>query len=105
MWDIATFDIPEVFVGASGRNPKTHHHAVQWPPTRAQKFDVVMYGGFPGVLREEKGHVAELPFQWVAGRVNDVSEQNIVLEPDFQTMRWQGSEVSTRSEYVRSGPF
>jgi hypothetical protein len=104
MWDIATFDIPEVFVGASGRNPKTHHHAVQWPPTRAQKFDVVMYGGFPGVLREEKGHVAELPFQWVAGRVNDVSEQNIVLEPDFQTMRWQGSETNDNPGGWSGGP-
>jgi len=41
-----------------------------------------MYGGFSGSLRQEKGSVAELPFQWVAGRVSDVTDQNIILEPD-----------------------
>jgi len=30
----------------------------------------------------------------VAGRVRDVSDQNIVLEPDFQTMQWQGNETN-----------
>lgn len=89
LWDVATFDVPEVFVGASQRNPKSHHHAVQWPPRRPEQNDIVLYGGFPGTLREEKGHIADLPFQWVAGRVTDVSDQNIVLEPDFETMQWQ----------------
>ena len=44
-WDIVTFEIPEVFVGASVRNPKTYHHAPQWPPRRVCQSDVVLYGG------------------------------------------------------------
>ena len=63
-WDIATFDLPDVFVGASIQ--KSYHHAVRWPPHRAQESDVVLYGGFPGVLRESKGSTADLPFQWTA---------------------------------------
>ena len=80
-WDLATFDIPEVFVGASDRNPKTHHHPIQWPPRRPKSLRSSC-SGFSGSLRQEKGSVAELPFQWVAGRVSDVTDQNIILEPD-----------------------
>jgi hypothetical protein len=90
--DIATFDVPAVFVGASTQRPKTHHHAVRWPPRRVEKSEVVVYGGYPGALREEKGNIAEMPYQWIASRVNDVSEQNIVLEPKFDASRWLGDE-------------
>jgi len=103
-WDISTFDIPEVFVSAGVRDPKTHHHAVQWPPDRALSAEVVMYGGYPGVMREEKGHIAELPFQWLAGRVSDVSEQNIVLEPKFETSQWLGSEKNVDPGGWSGGP-
>lgn len=102
--DIATFDIPEVFVTASERNPKTHHHPLKWPPTRLTTSNVVIYGGFPGVLREEKGAVAELPFQWVAGRIGDLSSQNIVLEPKFETMAWQGTETNSNPGGWSGGP-
>ena len=104
IWDLATFDIPEVFVGASARNPKTHHHPIQWPPRRSQKSEIVMYGGFPGTLREEKGSVAELPFQWVVGRVSDVTDQNIILEPRFESMQWQGSETNDDPGGWSGGP-
>src|SRR5687767_4627401 len=35
-FDIATFDVPEVFVNAA-RNMKTQHHALAWPPDRAEQ--------------------------------------------------------------------
>jgi len=103
-WDLATFRVPAVFTGASARTPRAHHHPVQWPPTRAQRSEVVLYGGFPGVLREEKGHIAELPFQWVAGRVSEVTDQNIVLEPEFATMLWQGTETNSNPGGWSGGP-
>jgi hypothetical protein len=103
-WDLATLNIPEVFVGASARNPKTHHHPPMWPTARLQKSDVVLYGGFPGVLREEKGNIAELPFQWVAGRARDITEQNILLEPDFENMDWQGTETNSNPGGWSGGP-
>ena len=52
-----------------------------------------MYGGYPGALREDKGSIAELPFQWVSGRVSEVSDDAITLEPDFEKMQWQGLET------------
>ena len=53
-----------------------------------------MYGGFSGVLRKEKGPIADLPFQWVAGRVSEVTDDAITLEPNFEKMRWQGPETN-----------
>ena len=103
-WDIATFDLPDVFVGASIRNPKSYNHAVRWPPRRAKKSDAVIFGGFPGVLREEKGSTADLPFQWVGGRVSEVTDDAITLEPDFEKMQWQGSETNDNPCGWSGGP-
>jgi hypothetical protein len=50
--DIATLDIPAVFVDASLGSRRNYHYPVNWPPERAEKSQVVIYGGFPGVLRE-----------------------------------------------------
>ena len=102
--DLATFVVIEVFVGASNHNLKSHHNAVRWPPHRAQKSEVVIYGGYPGELREDKGHIAELPFQWVVGHVNDVGEEHIVLEPGFKTMDWQGPETNNKLGGWSGGP-
>ena len=103
-WDIVTFAIPEVFVGASARNPKTHHCAQKWPPERVRQSDVVLYGGGPGTLREERGSVADFPFQWVVGRVGDVAQNNVVVEPDFATMQWQGGETNDNPGGWSGGP-
>jgi hypothetical protein len=35
-------------------------------PRPVRQSDVVLYGGSPEILHEEKGHVADLPFEWVA---------------------------------------
>ena len=102
--DLATFVVIEGFVGTSNDNPKSHHNALRWPPHRAQKSEVVMYGGYPGELREDKGHIAELPFQWVAGHVNDVGEEHILLEPSFMTMDWHGPETNDKLGGWSGGP-
>ena len=90
--DIATLDLPDVFVMASRK--KSYHAPPTWPNARAEKGQIVLYGGYPGVLRSERGAVAELPFQWVGGRISDGTDQNIILEPSFATMRWQGQETN-----------
>jgi hypothetical protein len=33
----------------------------QWPPRRVEKSEVVVYGGYPGVLREEKAMSLRCP--------------------------------------------
>ena len=64
----------------------------------------MVYEGYPGLLREERGIIAALPFQWIAGRVNDVSEQNIVVEPEFETSRWVGDERNSDPGGWSGGP-
>jgi hypothetical protein len=90
--DVATLSVPEVFVTAAGRTPRYQHTATVWPPQRAELGELVLYGGYPGVLRENKIRTADFPFQWVAGGVGDVSPQVIVLEPGFETLTWLNPE-------------
>ena len=86
--DLATLVVPEVFVTGGNCAPKTQHHPLIWPPQRARKDELVIYGGHPGVLRIDNVRTADLPFQWVLGGVSDVSYESIVLEPDFDTLNW-----------------
>jgi hypothetical protein len=90
--DLATIDVPEVFVTAGNRSLKSQHHPLAWPPKRAQTGDVVLYGGHPGILREDNFRTAEFPFQWIVGTVNDVSNRTIVLEPAFDGLIWVNPE-------------
>lgn len=89
--DVATIRVPEIFTTLS-LSPKMHHRPVGWPPVRARIGELVIYGGHPGILREDRVRVAEFPFQWVMGGVSDVSQNRIVLEPDFETLTWLNPE-------------
>ena len=104
VWDLATFEIPIVFVTASKLRGKSQHFPVTWPPSRVVPGELVLYGGYPGVLREEKGDTADLPFQWVCGRVNDVGQHNIVLEPAFDTGEWFGDDRNSEPGGMSGGP-
>ena len=71
--DLATFDIPEVFVGAG---PCHYHHAPKWPSDPLRQRDVVLCGGFPQVLRAPRTNDVDFGFQYFiapidSGRVND----------------------------------
>lgn len=94
-FDLAVFDVPEVFVSASNEN--YFHNAPQWPPMPAATTDVVMYGGYPQVLRSRrKGeHKVDFPFQWIATKVNDANSARIALEPGIATLHWPGHEGET----------
>ena len=103
-WDLAAFDVPNVFVSAAYGSQRTQHHPGEWPPVRPQAAEVVLYGGYPGILRAEDGDTADLPFQWVLGSVNDVGQENIVLEPNFEHMTWQRNEVNADPGGMSGGP-
>ncbi len=93
-WDLATLDVPEVFVSAAHLARRTQHHPTSWPVQRVKVGDVVLYGGYPGILREERGRVVDFPFQWMMGGVCDVSasEERIVIEPELKTITWINPE-------------
>lgn|SRR5262249_44011432 len=90
--DVATLSVPEVFVTAAFQSPRTQHKPLNWPPARVVTDEFVLYGGYPGVLREDNVQTADLPFQWIAGGVSDVSAQTIVLQPGFETLTWLNPE-------------
>jgi hypothetical protein len=90
--DIATLSVPEVFVTAAIQNRRMQHKPLNWPPVRIEKDEFVVYGGYPGILRENKVRTADLPFQWIAGGVSDATTHTIVLEPGFETLTWLNPE-------------
>jgi hypothetical protein len=103
-WDIATFDIPAVFVSATLRQPKDHHHPPQWPPDQVRAGEPVLYGGYPESLRADKGTEAELPFQWVIGRVSETDNEHILLKPEFHLSDWQGPDRNYNPSGWSGGP-
>jgi hypothetical protein len=102
--DIATFDVPNVFVTAAHLSPRTQHRATIWPPKRAERGEEVIFGGYPGILREDKRTKVDFPFQWILGKVADSSNDNIVLEPDFEHTRWLGDARNGDPRGMSGGP-
>lgn len=89
--DLATFDVPEVFVSASPRN--YHHNALKWPPDDVEPGDVLLYGGFPQELRTNDNKVVISPFQYFITRATgDTDQDRIVMEPGFGEIFWPGHE-------------
>lgn len=83
--DLATFEASEVLVASTGSSV---HHALQWPPPMLGTRDVVLYGGFPGLLRQEFEKTTDFPFQTFATAITESSTSNIVLHVDLPNLHW-----------------
>jgi hypothetical protein len=83
--DLATFQIPDVILGLANLHP---HYPVLWPTEQAREREVVIYGGYPGSLREEKGPVLETPFETLASTVTSVSPEQLSLQIDMTNLHW-----------------
>jgi hypothetical protein len=90
-YDLATFDIPEVFVSASFRHV-CYHDALQWPPPQLAAGQVALHGGYPQVLRNPRTNEVDCPFQWFVTQANDANQERISLDPDIPHMHWPGHE-------------
>ena len=103
--DLATFDVPEVFIAAAGRN--YHHNALKWPPDPLQETDVVLFGGYPQILRQTRVAKLDVKFQWFGTKVNSVDNERIVLEAVIGQMTWAGqpgeASIVTKSLGGQSG--
>src|SRR5258706_310406 len=102
--DLATFDLSEVFVGATGRSI---HYLPNWPTQPLRERETVLFGGYPGILREEKPMTAELPFQTFATAVTAVSPDNIKLHLDMPNVYWpfhEGEEFNSELGGLSHGP-
>ena len=89
-YDLATFEVPEVFVTASLRH--YHHNALKWPPDPAIDKNVLLYGGYPQVLRDPKGNQVEFPFQWFVSPVSSIDPDRMILDPVLDRLYWPGHE-------------
>lgn len=88
-WDLATFDLPEVFITPAGGYI---HTPTTWTTPRIEKADLVLYGGYPGGLRNPGQTKADFPFETFATRVTSASHDNISLQLEFPHIFWPGHE-------------
>lgn len=79
--DLATFDLSNVVVAATGAVP---HTPDVWPTQQVNTSAVMLYGGYPGSLRDEHEYTADLPFQWFAGAPISVTPENVKLHIDLE---------------------
>jgi hypothetical protein len=73
--DLATFRVSAVVVAGSGCAPSK---PTSWPPAAVTAGDILLCGGHPGAIRQEKETTADLPFQWFLVTAAS-SNENIAL--------------------------
>lgn len=81
--DLASFRLSDVILAQAGHLEKLDAATVPtWPPTPPSERDVVMFGGYPGIYREERADNVDFMFTWFAGKVGSASDKNagMVLE-------------------------
>ena len=83
--DLVTFRIPSVILGLANVYP---HYPVQWPTEQVREREVVIYGGYPGRLRQEMTVTIESPFQTLASAVTSVSSDKMGLFLDLPNLHW-----------------
>lgn len=91
-FDLAIFDVSEVFVSASKGH--YHHNALKWPPDAAEQGQTVWYGGYPQKLRDP-GKVTEVDFyhQYFISRVTDIDAvRGVIIDPGLENLYWPGHE-------------
>lgn len=94
--DLATFRIPDVILALASLHP---HHPVRWPTEAVHEREVVIYGGYPGALREERTATVESPFQTIASAVTSASQSQMGLYLDLENLHWpfhEGEKINAR---------
>lgn len=89
--DVAMLHVSKVFLDSS-KNHKVHNRPASWPPKPLAPGEWVIYGGYPGALKEPKTGEIVWPFQSFTWRATDVTDSNIILHVDFPNLFWPGYE-------------
>ena len=97
--DLATFDVPPIFVSSHSRS-LVYHTPASWPPAPLSQGELVIYGGYPGALREVSPGKADFAFQSFIWRVTDITDANIVMHVDFPNLFWPNHEEQRMNENV-----
>lgn len=104
--DLATFDIPPIFVSSHSR-ACVHHVDSPWPSEPLQAGELVLYGGYPGALKEFGPGTLDFAFQTFTWLVTEVTPTNLVMHVDFPNLYSPGDEEKNINEHlggVSGGP-
>lgn len=96
--DLATFDVPKLFLQSNPASGKVHHRPPGWAPSPLKAGELVIYGGYPGALKEPDTGKIVWPFQSFTWWATEVTETNIVLHVDFPNLLWPGHEEEKMNE-------
>jgi hypothetical protein len=83
--DLATFDISPILLTATGISI---HAPPSWPPKILNKSEIVVLGGCPGMLRQEKPGVAEFPFVSFIARAAQSSDDHVAVQLALNNSHW-----------------
>lgn len=101
--DLATFDVSPILLAGSG---VSEHVPRIWPPASLRELDIVVLGGYPGLLRRERPGEVGLPFVSFLARVAQVSPDHSAVQLNIEASYWPdgSSGIPARSELgVMSG--
>lgn len=87
--DLVTFEVPEFLITAAGVSAQ---QISKWPPAPLQEKEIVICGGFPGLLKSEKAKNAEFPFVTFIDRVSQSSEDHVSVYLNIRNSFWPAGE-------------
>lgn len=83
--DLATFELSPILLAGSGVYT---HGALKWPPTQLLESEIVILGGYPGMLRiEERGRLGT-PFVSFLARVTQTSSDHSAIQLNLDDSYW-----------------
>jgi hypothetical protein len=86
--DLASFRLSDVILAPAGFYERQYAATVPtWPPTPPSEGDVVMFGGYPGIYREESAENVDFMFTWFAGKVASASDNQVGMVLEIATSR------------------
>jgi Trypsin-like peptidase domain len=86
--DLASFRLSDVILAPAGHVERLSAATVpSWPPIPPSEGDVVMFGGYPAIYREERTDSVDFMFTWFAGKVASASEKNVGMVLQIATSK------------------
>ena len=83
--DLATFELSPVLLAASRASA---HGAPKWPPTAVAESDIVILGGYPGLLRIEENGRLGTPFVSFLAPIAQVSSDHSAIQLNLEDSYW-----------------
>jgi len=84
-YDLAVFELSPVLIAASGIRP---HVAPSWPPSALRDKDIVVIGGYPGLLRSEREGFVQSGFVTLLVRVAQSSSSHSAFLLNLENSYW-----------------